>query len=144
MTWLDRLRQNSLARDILAFAITAVACPVSVGAQWLAGCVGQGVSASCVMDAVLVGPVVLAAGGFAAGLSTRGWTGLLIVYVGGAIGMISILGLASLGGHSIPFDPVSGVIATIWFMAPVTIGYLVARLVWHVNEWVTGRRSTAA
>jgi hypothetical protein len=137
MSWLDRLRQNSLARDVLALVITAVACPVAVAAQWLAGCVGQGVTASCAMSAAWVSPVLLAAAGIAAGLSTRGWTGLLIVYVGGVIGMVSIVGLAFLAGHNIPFDPMSGIVATIWFMAPVTGGYMVARLAWHVREWMT-------
>ena len=139
MTRLDRLRQNSLARDVLALVIAAVACPVAVAAQWLAGCIGQGVSASCAMDAAWVSPLLLAAAGFAAGLSPRGWTGLLVVYVGGTIGMTSILGLAFLAGHNIPFDPVSGVVASIWFMAPVTAGYMVARLASHVREWMNGR-----
>lgn len=134
MTWLERLRGNSLARDVLALVVIAVSCPAAVAAQWLAGCLGQGVTASCAMDAVFVSPTLLLAAGGVAGLSTRGWTGLLIVYAGGAIGMTSILVLAFMVGHNVPFDPVSGVIATMWFMAPVTIGYGAGRVVWHLAD----------
>ena len=139
--WFGPIHGNGPARDWIALVLTALACPVALAAQWAAGCAGQGANAYCATTFILVAPILLLIAGVLDGIATRGWTGLLVVYVGGAIGMTSILGLAAMLGRDIPFDPMSGIVATIWFMAPVTAGYVVARLAWHVREWLTGRGS---
>jgi hypothetical protein len=133
----DRERM-SMVRDAVALVIVAVACPLAVLFQWLVGCSGQGINARCATDAVLISPALLVVAGVLAGIATRGWTGLLVAFVGGAIGMTSILLLAGAFGRSVPLDPISGVIATFWFMTPVTLGYGGCRLAWHVNEWRKG------
>ncbi len=117
----------SLARDLGALVIAAVACPVALFGGSLLGCVGQGFNAECAMRAVFISPVVLLAGGVAAGIVTRGWTGLLVTGVGVLIGMVSILLLSFGVSEPVPLDPISGVIATFWFGVPVAIGYGIAR-----------------
>ena len=120
--------RNFVLRDTLALVTVAVACPLAVLAQWFIGCVGQGVDARCATNAVVISPLLLVLAGVLAGWATSGWTGLLLSYVGGVIGMTSILALAWVIGREVPFDPISGVIATFWFMMPVTIGYGLARI----------------
>ena len=132
--------RHGVMRDVLAMVIIAIACPAAVFGGSMAGCLGQGFSTSCAMNAVYISPVLLIAAGILAGLSTRGWTGLFIVYVGGVIGMFSILGLTIASGRNVLVDPIAAVIATIWFMTPVTIGYGVGRLVAHRRE-ARGRAS---
>jgi hypothetical protein len=124
----------SLLRDLLAIVIIALACPLAVLAQWTVGCLGQGFGASCALDAMFVSPVLLLGAGVLAGLSTRGWTGLLLVWIGGGAGMASILVMAGALGRSIPIDPISAVIATFWFMGPASAGYGVGRIVSHLRE----------
>jgi hypothetical protein len=45
------------------------------------------------------------------------------VITGVVVGMAAIPIVASIAGNPVPIDPVQGVIATIWFMPPVLIGY---------------------
>lgn len=120
--------RHSLLRDFIAVVIAAVACPVSVFGGMNLGCVGQTFSSECAMSTIAVSPVILLASGVIAGVVTRGWTGFLLVFVGTVIGMTSILVLATLGGTPVPFDPISGFIATIWFFAPIAIGFGFGRL----------------
>ena len=126
--------RGSVFRDALALVIVAFACPLAVLAQWFVGCSGQGINAGCSTDSLLISPFLLVVAGVVAGVATRGWTGLLVAYVGGVIGMTSILVLAAIAGRAVPLDPISGVIATFWFMTPVTLGYGLYRLVWHLNS----------
>lgn len=126
--------RDGVLRDTLALVIVAVACPLAVLAQWVVGCLGQGINARCATDAVFISPLLLLVAGGLAGWTTRGWTGLLFVFGGGAIGMTSILVLAWAIGRSVPLDPISGVIATFWFMTPVTIGYAAARIAARLRE----------
>jgi hypothetical protein len=51
------------------------------------------------------------------------------VILGVLVGMVAIPIVASIVGNPVPIDPVQGVIATIWFMPPVLIGYGVGRAV---------------
>ncbi len=122
----------SVLRDLIAAVIVAVACPVALFGGSMAGCVGQGFNSDCALNAIFISPVVLLAAGIAAGLVTRGWTGLLILFVATVIGMTAILALSFAVGRSVPVDPISGVIATIWFFAPVSIGYGMGRLIWRL------------
>ncbi len=123
----------SLLRDVLALAIVAVACPVAVYGGSAAGCIGQGgFEAECALNGVWIAPLLLFGAGVVAGLVTRGWTGLLIVGVGTVIGMVSILVLSLAVGRPVPVDPVSGFIATVWFLGPIVIGYAAGRVAWRL------------
>ncbi len=122
----------SLLRDLIALVVVAVACPAALFGGSMLGCVGQGFDASCALNAIVISPVLLLASGLVAGLVTRGWTGLLIVFVGTAIGMAAILLLSFGIGEPVPVDPISGVLATAWFFAPVAIGYGAGRLTWRL------------
>jgi len=124
----------SLLRDALALVVVAVACPVALFGGSMLGCVGQGFDPSCALNAIFISPVLLLVAGVIAGLASRGWTGLLITFIGTAIGMAVILVLSFGIGDPVPVDPISGVIATVWFFAPVAIGYGAGRLVWRLYE----------
>ena len=120
---------HSMLRDFTAIVIIILACPLALVGGSMIGCAGQGFNSSCASTAIFISPVILLVTGFAAGLLTRGWTGLMLVYVGVIIGMTAILVLTFGIGKPVPLDPVSGIIASIWFCAPLTIGYAMARLV---------------
>ena len=122
----------SLLRDIAAVVIAAVACPAALFGGSMIGCVGQGFQADCAMNAAFISPVLLLAAGILTGLVTRGWTGLLLTFVGTLIGMTAILVLSFGVSTPVPLDPVSGLIATTWFFAPESIGYGMGRLVWRL------------
>jgi hypothetical protein len=122
----------SLLRDVIALVVVAVACPAALFGGSMLGCVGQGFDASCALNAIVISPVLLLAAGIVAGLVSRGWTGLLIVFVGTVIGMAAILILSFGVGDPVPVDPISGALATTWFFAPVAIGYGIGRLVWRL------------
>lgn len=122
----------SLLRDLIAFAIIVVACPVALFGGSMVGCVGQGFSSACALNAVFISPVVLMAAGVAAGIASRGWTGFVLVFIATVVGMAAVLGLSYAGGTPVPLDPISGVIATVWFFAPVALGYGIGRLVWRM------------
>jgi hypothetical protein len=100
------------------------------------GCIGQGLTTACSAQAVFISPLLLVAAGFAAGLITSGWTGLLVVGVGQVAGQVVIVALSYLAGRPVPIDPWSGIIATVWFGAPIAIGYGMARL---ASRLVRGR-----
>ena len=121
--------RNSQLRDLIAVVIAAVACPVAVFGGTNLGCVGQGFSSQCAMSAILISPLMLLAAGIATGIVTRGWTGLLLVFTGTVIGMTSILVLSFIAGRPVPVDPISGAIATVWFSAPISIGYGIGRVI---------------
>jgi hypothetical protein len=116
-----------IARDIAALALVAVACPAALFGGALLGCAAQGLTASCALNGVLVSPILLLAAGAAAGLLTNGWPGLGFVAAGVVFGMVAIPLLASAAGNPVPIDPVQGVIAMIWFMPPVALGYGITR-----------------
>jgi hypothetical protein len=117
----------SALRDVIALVVVAIACPVALFGGSMIGCVGQGFTADCALTAAFISPVLLIVAGTVAGVVTRGWTGLLVVLVGTLIGMISILVLSFGVGDVVPLDPISGAVATVWFAAPVTIGYAIGR-----------------
>jgi hypothetical protein len=120
--------RSSRLRDLVALGVVAVACPVALFGGSLVGCVGQGFSADCALNALFIAPFLLLAAGLVAGLVTRGWTGMLVAFIGVVMGMSTILVLSAGVGRPVPLDPISGLIATAWFLAPVTIGYGMGRL----------------
>jgi hypothetical protein len=131
-----KTNRYSLVRDWIALVIILFAVPLSVLGGTNIACVGQGISSGCALDAVFISPVLLVGAGFVAGLITRGWTGLFVVGVGQILGQFLILLLSYLAGRGVPVDPFSGVIATVWFGAPIAIGYGVAR----GAAWIASRR----
>jgi hypothetical protein len=122
-------RSRSPLLDLVAVLVVAVACPAALFGGSLIGCVSEGFTPDCALNAWFISPVLLVGAGVAAGLLTRGWTGLLLMWVGVAIGMTALLLLSYAAGRPVPLDPISGFIATIWFLTPVIIGYGIGRLV---------------
>jgi hypothetical protein len=118
---------GSLLRHLAALLVVALACPTALFGGVFVGCASRGLSSSCAMDGILVSPVLLAGGGLAASFLARGRAGLGFVMLGVLVGMFSIPVLASVAGNPVPIDPVQGVIATVWFMPPVLLGYGVGR-----------------
>jgi hypothetical protein len=120
----------SFTRDLAALVIGFLAGPISVFGGANIGCVGHaGFEGSCATTMVFLSPLILLAGGGAAGVITRGWTGLLATLLGVAGGMVGILAISNLVGRPVPPDIFTGVIATVWFMVPVTIGYGIGRVI---------------
>ena len=118
---------RTLARDIATVILVAVACPVALFGGALASCAAQGLTPSCAINGVLVSPVLLLAAGALAGILTRGWSGLGLVVVGVVLGLIAVPLVAGAAGNPVPIDPIQGVIAMIWFLPPVALGYGIAR-----------------
>ncbi|HEY5629557.1 MAG TPA: hypothetical protein VIR16_08610 [Candidatus Limnocylindrales bacterium] len=122
-------RIPSFARDLVALVVAFVACPVSVFGGANLGCVGQAkFEGSCASTMVFISPLVLLAAGAVAGIATRGWTGLFATLVGVVGGMFAFLGISNLAGRPVPPDIFTGVVATVWFMGPVIIGYAIGRV----------------
>jgi hypothetical protein len=124
--------QAGRPRDLVAILVVAVACPVALFGGSMLGCLGQGFSADCALNALFIAPLALLVAGIVAGIVTRGWTGMLAVVVGVIAGMSAILVLSFGVGRPVPVDPISGLLATTWFLAPVAIGYGMGRLVWRL------------
>lgn len=120
--------RHTVLRDWIALAIILVVVPLSVFGGTNISCVGQGISQACAPESVLISPLLLLAAGAIAGLITRGWTGLFVVGVGQLAGQIAVLFLSYTAGRPVPVDIFSGIVATIWFGAPIAIGYGVARI----------------
>jgi hypothetical protein len=122
------IRQHTVLRDWIALVLIMVVVPVSVFGGTNITCVGQGISQTCVPQAVFISPMLLTVAGIVAGLITSGWTGLLVVGIGQVAGQVVIVALSYLAGRSVPIDLFSGIVATIWFGAPIAIGYGLGRL----------------
>jgi hypothetical protein len=124
----------SVLRDFIAFLVVALAVPAATFGGSMIGCLGQGFNAECATRAVAISPVILLAAGITAGLVTRGWTGLLVGFIGNLVGMVAILVLSFGVNEPVPLDPVSGLIAMVWFGLPSLGGYGIGRLIWRVIE----------
>jgi hypothetical protein len=131
---------SAFLRTLAALVVTVAACPLALFGGALLSCATQGISPSCALNGVLVSPVLLFAAGVAAGLLVSSWRGLGVVSVGVFLGMLSIPIIAGAIGNPVPIDPVQGVIAMIWFLPPVVIGYAVAR---GIVRFAVARRRTA-
>ena len=120
----------SFVRDLAALVAALLACPISVFGGANLGCVGRpGFQGDCAVTMVFISPLILLAGGVVAGLATKGWTGLLFTLIGAVAGMFVILAISNLAGRPVPPDIFTGVIATVWFSVPITIGYAIGRVV---------------
>jgi hypothetical protein len=122
------IRRHTVLRDWIALVLILVVVPLSVFGGTNIGCVGQGVTQSCAAQGVFVSPLLLMVAGLVAGLITSGWTGLLVVGIGQIAGQVVIVAMSYLAGRPVPIDLFSGIVATIWFGAPIAIGYGLARL----------------
>jgi hypothetical protein len=131
---------NSLVRDWVALLIIFVAVPMSVFGGVNVACVGQGVTSSCAPQVVFLSPMVLLISGVLAGVITRGWTGLFVVGVGQIAGQVLIVLLSYVSGRPVPVDLFSGIVATIWFGAPIAIGYGLSRLASRLSGRRRGTR----
>jgi hypothetical protein len=122
--------RHGLMRDLLALVVVIVACPVAVFGGANLGCVGSaGFSGSCAVTVIFVSPLILLLGGAIAGISSRGWTGLMVALIGMVLGMFAILGLSLVAGKPVPVDFFSGVFATFFFGIPIVIGYGIGRII---------------
>jgi hypothetical protein len=125
--------RHGLMRDLLALIVVIVACPVAVFGGANLGCVGSaGFNGSCAVTVIFVSPLILLVGGAIAGISSRGWTGLLVALTGMVLGMFAILGLSFVAGKPVPVDFFSGVFATFFFGIPIVIGYGMGRIIWRL------------
>ena len=130
----------SVLRDWIALVIIAFSVPLAVLGGTNIACVGQGFSSDCALSAVVISPMLLVIAGVVAGLITRGWTGLFVVGVGQVAGQVAIVALAYAAGRPVPIDWFSAVVATVWFCAPIAMGYGLAR----AAVWVVDRRKARA
>lgn len=130
---MDRL-SHSVLRDWIALIIVLVAVPLSVFGGTNVGCIGQGLDQVCAPQSVLLSPVLLLVVGALAGLITRGWTGLFVVGVGQVAGQVIVVAMSYLAGRPVPIDVFSGMVATIWFGAPIAVGYGLVRTILRLRE----------
>ena len=119
---------QAAVRRIGAFVLVVAACPLALFGGALAGCAAQGFSPDCAMSGILVSPPLLLAAGIGAGVLTGGWRGLLLIAAAVVVGMVVLYLIAAANGTTLPPDPVQGIIATLWFLGPVTGGYAIARV----------------
>lgn len=131
----------SMLRDLLAFLIVAAAVPVATFGGSMIGCFGQGFSAACATSAIAISPVILLVAGATAGFISRGWTGLLIGFLGNLAGMIAILALSFGVDKPVPLDPISGIIAMVWFGFPSLTGYGIGWVIWRLVRMRGGTRA---
>jgi hypothetical protein len=129
------MTRSGAARNIAAFAIVVVACPASLFVTVALGCAALGYTGRCAMDSAFLSPIILMAAGFVAGILTRGWMGFAIVVVGVVLGMFALLFVSDALGHPVPIDPISAVIATIWFMTPTLFSYGIGRAAMLFVGW---------
>jgi hypothetical protein len=134
----------STLRDWIALVVVALACPLAVFGGTNIGCVGQGFTSECAYTAVIISPALLVIAGVAAGLVSRGWTGLLIVGIGTVVGMFLILIFSYASGRPVPVDWFSGMVATVWFFGPLAIGYGIGRAAVRLNDMRLRRRGDSA
>jgi hypothetical protein len=120
-------------RDLIALIVVVLACPLAVFGGANVGCVGHTEFAgSCAVTVIFLSPLILLIGGAIAGISTTGWTGLLVTIVGMVIGMFAILVVSYVAGNPVPLDWFSAVVASGFFGAPIVVGYGAGRLVSRV------------
>jgi hypothetical protein len=125
----------SLLRDLIAFVIVVIACPIAVFGGANLGCVGSSsFTGGCAVTVIFVSPLILMLGGAIAGVASRGWTGLMIVLIGTFFGMVLILVISVIAGKPVPVDLFSGIVATVFFGAPLAIGYGIGRVLWRLFD----------
>ncbi len=122
------IQRHTVLRDWIALALILVVVPLSVFGGTNIGCINQGVSQGCAPGSALISPLLLMIAGVIAGLITSGWTGLFVVGVGQVTGQVVIVAMSYMAGRVVPIDLFSGIVATLWFGAPIALGYGAARL----------------
>jgi hypothetical protein len=135
-------KRHTVLRDWIALVLILVVVPLSVFGGSNVGCVGQGLTRECVPEAVLVSPLLLLGAGLVSGLISSGWSGLFMVGVGQIAGQVVVVAMAYLAGRQVPVDLFSGIVATVWFGAPIAIGYGIGRLA--TRAWDRIRKPTAS
>jgi hypothetical protein len=126
----DTQRYSSL-RDLIAFLVVVSAYPIAVFGGSVLGCLVQGSSARCATSAIAISPAILLGAGVVAGLVTCGWTGMFVGFVGNLVGMSLILVLKFGVGQPVPLDPVTALMALVWFGLPSLAGYGIGRLIYR-------------
>ena len=118
---------RTVLRDLAALVLVAVTCPIALFGGALVSCAAQGLTTECALNGILVSPILLLAAGALAGILTRGWPGLGFVVFGVVAGLVAIPLLTAADGNPVPVDPFSGLLALLFFMPPVVLGYGIAR-----------------
>lgn len=113
-----------ILRMIGVVVIVAITCPTALFGGALTGCAGEGFNGGCATSASFLAPILLIAVGIIAAVLVRGWRGYALVVVGVVIGMIAIFALSAAAGSILPFDLITGTLWTLWFLAPVTLGWV--------------------
>jgi hypothetical protein len=130
-----------MLRMIAAFVVVAVACPVTLFGGAIAGCAGGGFNGGCATSASFLAPLFLMAVGVVSSILVRGWRGYLLTVVAVVVGMIAIFVLSAMEGTVLPFDLITGTLWTLFFLAPVTLGWVFGA----VGAWLLlGARGGAA
>ncbi len=129
MTVTPRNSQPSALRYVATFLIVALGCPVALVAGEAIGCISAstGFDAECAVDGLFYSPFILVATGVVAGVIVGGWRAMLLMPAAILTGMVLIFIVAWTLGTRPPVGFVEGVIATLWFLVPVTIGYGLGR-----------------
>ena len=113
-----------IIRMVAAFVIVAVACPVTLFGGAIAGCAGSGFNGGCATSVSFLAPLFLMAIGVVSSILVRGWRGYLLVVAAVVVGMIAIFALSAMQGTVLPFDLITGTLWTLFFLAPVTLGWV--------------------
>jgi hypothetical protein len=130
-----------ILRMVAAFVIVAVACPVTLFGGAIAGCAGGGFNGDCATSASFLAPVFLMGVGALSAILVRGWRGYVLVVAAVIVGMIAIFVLSAMQGTVLPFDLITGTLWTLFFLAPVTLGWVFGA----VGAWLlAGARPDAA
>jgi hypothetical protein len=113
-----------IIRMIAVVVVVAVACPLTLFGGALVGCAGSGFNGGCATSASFLAPLFLMAIGVIAAFLVRGWRGYLLVVAAVVVGMMAIFVLSAMQGTVLPFDLISGALWTLFFLAPVTLGWV--------------------
>ncbi len=128
-----RIRARSdLIRDIVVIVLIAASCPGAMLGGALLNCADEGFGYDCALEGVTFSPFLLLGAGVVAGLIVRGWRGYAITLIGVVLGMTAILIVSFIEGNLVLIGPIEGIIATVWFGLPVTIGYGIGRVIARV------------
>ena len=121
-------------RAVAAVAIVAAACPVALFGSGFVGCAGGGFNSDCAFTGAFLSPIALILSGIVAAMLVHGRRGYPLVVAAVVLGMVAIFVMSALAGTILPFDPVTGTLWTLWFLAPVTLGYVIGAVgVWLVR-----------
>jgi len=121
-----------LPRTVAAIVIVTAACPTALFGSGFAGCAGRGFNSDCAYTGAFLSPILLILSGIVAALLVRGLRGYAAVVAGVVLGMVAIFAISALAGTILPFDLITGIVWTLWFLAPVTLGFVIGA----VGTWL--------